>query len=86
MKKLITTLISLALITTTAHAGWFGSGAPDPQVITLQNQLAEQHGATSFWIIVAISLALCVIIAFATGTILGSRTRRNAKQPDSSEQ
>jgi hypothetical protein len=86
MKKLITTLISLALITTTAHAGWFGSGTPDPQIITLQNQLAEQHGATSFWIIVAVVLGLFAFIAFIVGSILGSRTRRNAKQPDSSEQ
>lgn len=80
MKAFITTL---AFINTTAHANWFG---PDQEIVNLQNQLAEQHGATSFWIIVAVGLALCAIIAFIVGSILGSRTRRNAKQPDSSEQ
>ena len=80
MKTLIITSTALALITTTAHAGWFG---PSDQEINLQNQLAQQHTNT---FIIAGVLALCVIIAFITGTILGSRTRKNAKQPDSSEQ
>ena len=80
MKSLI--IASLAF-TAHAHAGWFG---PSDQEVNLQNQLAQQHNITWFWVVVAGALALCVIIAFITGTILGSRTRKNAKQPDSSEQ
>jgi heme/copper-type cytochrome/quinol oxidase subunit 2 len=79
MRKLITASIALALITTTAQAGWFG---PSDQEINLQNQLSQQHTNT---LIIAGILILCVIVAFIVGTILGSRTRRNAKQPDSSE-
>ena len=82
MKSLVIAITALAFITTTAHAGLFG---PSDQEINLQNQLAQQHNLTWFWIVVAGALALCVIIAFITGTILGSRTRKNAKQPDSSE-
>ena len=80
MNKLI---ITLALITTNAHATWF---APDPEIVNLQNQLAQQHNATGFWLTVAGALAFCVIIAFITGTILGSRTRRNAQRPPFDEQ
>ena len=79
-EKLIT---ALALITATAQASWFG---PSQEVINLQNQLAQQHSATGFWIVVAGVLALCVIIVFITGTILDSRTRRNAQRTDTDEQ
>ena len=77
MKKLI---IALAFVTASAQAGWFG---PSEQEINLQHQLAQQHTNT---LIIAGILILCVIVAFIVGTMCGSRTRRNAKQPDSNEQ
>jgi hypothetical protein len=83
MKKLITAGIVLAFITPSAHAGWFG---PSQEVIDLRNQVAQQLNALGFWHIVAGCLALFAIIAFITGCILGSRTRRNAQRTPTDEQ
>ena len=69
MKSLIIVSTYLALITTTAHAGWFG---PCEEVISLHNQLVQEHSATGFWGIVVGCLALFAIITFIIGAMLGS--------------
>jgi formate-dependent nitrite reductase membrane component NrfD len=81
MKKLIIASTALAL-TTTAHASWFG---PSQEVIDLRNQVTQQQSAAHFWIIVAGVLALCIIIAFIVGTVLGSKVRRHAKESNPGE-
>ena len=89
MKKLIITPLTL-LTTSAILAGCNGGGGSDPtaqqQLQQAQAQLMQQQASTGSWQLAAGVLAITCILLFIIGTILGSRTRRNAKRPDSSEE
>ena len=89
MKTLIITPLTL-LTTSALLAGCYGGGGsdqtPQQQLQQAQTQLMQQQASTGSWQLAAAILAVSCILLFIIGTILGSRTRRNAKHPDPSEE
>ena len=89
MKNLITTTLTL-FTTSLLLAGCYGGGGSDQtsqqRLQQAQQQLMQQQASTSHWQLAAGILAVSCLLLFFTGTILGSRTRRNAKRPDSREE
>ena len=89
MNKLITPLI-LLIAPFALLAGCYGGGGsdqtPQQQLQQAQAQLTQQQASTGNWQIIAGIFAIGCILLFFIGAMLGSRTRRNAKQPDSSEE
>lgn len=91
MKKII---ITIMLLIHTAQAGWFSSDSDKIQqqlqqvqqhLQQTQEQLNRQQASTGTWQVATSSLAVSCILLFVIGAMLGSRTRRNGKQPDPSE-
>lgn len=85
MKTLITLI---AIFTTSAlQAGWFSSDTDkvQQQLQQTQAQLVTQQASTGNWQLAAGILAVSCILLFLIGTAIGSKARRNGKQPDSGE-
>jgi len=83
MRKIIyTSLAALALIASAprANAGWFNNHEQQ-----LQQELNHERQTNGGLEIIIIVLGVGCVVAFVTGTITGSKTRKEAKhvQPES---
>ena len=58
---------------------------PQQQLQQAHDQLIQQQASTGHWQLAAAILAVSCILLFFIGAMLGSRTRRNAKQTDTVE-
>ena len=80
MKRIIIALSVLTLGVSTLKASWLHDDAEKQRIIELQRQFDEQKHASGSWEGVAFVLGLGCMVTLITGTIIGSRARRHAKE------
>lgn len=81
MKKYI--IVALAVLTlgvSTGKANWFHDDSEKQRRIEIQQQLVQQQHETGNWQGIAFILGLGSMLTLITGTIIGSRARRHAKE------
>ena len=78
-KTILILFIVFTFIVNTSNAGWIIND-DHQQVTELQQQVQQEHQTNDGMGIVIIVLAVGVVGALVAGTIIGSRTRRAAKQ------